>query len=165
VDTISQSRWRGTQQPSRRTSVPRTSKRRQLRDLIAARGWREIGESHWNEIVAAIPNISPTDLQELDIPVAPPWFGVRQHSLDQLQISLDALSDVYATRPDLRRFCRNQVIAAKSKAKFASRNPRVVEIKRQIKAEMAEWMLVWLNDPALFPVWARVRRDVLATSR
>ena len=144
--------------------MPRTSKRKQLRDLVTARGWSEIGESQWNAIVAAIPNISPTDLQELEIPVAPPWFGVRQHSLDQLQISLDALSDVYATRPDLRRFCRDQVIAAKSRARHASRNQRVVEIKRQIKAEMAEWMLVWLNDPALFPVWVRVRRDILTTS-
>lgn len=27
-----------------------------------------------------------------------------------------------------------------------------------MKAEMVEWMLVWLDDPAMFPAWASVRR-------
>jgi hypothetical protein len=37
----------------------------------------------------------------------------------------------------------------------------VAEQKRIVKAEMAQWMLVWLGDPALFPAWARLRMDLL----
>ena len=60
-------------------------------------------------------------------------------------------ADVYEARPDLRRYCRDQVIAAKDRARWAARSPEVEESKRRMKAEMVEWMLVWLDDPASFP--------------
>lgn len=145
------------------TSVPRINKQKRLRELIAARGWQSIGEAQWKEIPTAIPNISPADLQGLEIPVDPPWFGVRQHTLDQLAASLRELSEVYAARPDLRRFCRDQVIGARARARYASRSERVNQIKRRTKAEMAEWMLVWLGDPALFPSWILLRLEFLRT--
>jgi hypothetical protein len=132
-----------------------------LRELIAARGWRRIGEAEWSEIFTEIPDISVLVLQRLEIPVDPPWCGVRQHTLEELEASLLALSEVYAIRPDLRRFCRDRVIAARALALHVSRNPRVAEQKRIVKAEMAQWMLVWLGDPALFPAWARLRMDLL----
>jgi hypothetical protein len=28
-----------------------------------------------------------------------------------------------------------------------------------MKAEMVEWMLVWLDDPAIFPAWIQLRRQ------
>jgi hypothetical protein len=28
-----------------------------------------------------------------------------------------------------------------------------------MKAEMVEWMLVWLGDPAIFPAWIQLRRQ------
>jgi hypothetical protein len=127
---------------------------------MAARGWRRIGEAEWREILAAIPDVSPTGLQALEIPVDPPWCGVRQHSLEELEASLGEMSEVYAARPDLRRFCRDRVIEARARAQYAARNARVDEGKRRLKAEMAQWMLVWLGDPALFATWVRVRKDL-----
>ena len=141
--------------------MPRGGKSRQLRELIAARGWRRIGEAEWSEIFTEIPDISVLVLQRLEIPVDPPWCGVRQHTLEELEASLLALSEVYAIRPDLRRFCRDRIIVARARALHVSRNPRVAEQKRIVKAEMAQWMLVWLGDPALFPAWARLRMDLL----
>jgi len=144
--------------------VPRGGKNRQLRDLIAARDWRRIGEAEWSEIFTEIPDISVSALQRLEIPVDPPWCGVRQHTLEELEASLLALSEVYAIRPDLRRFCRDRVIEARARAHHASRNARTDDEKRNLKAEMAQWMLVWLGDPALFRAWARLRMDLLKTS-
>jgi hypothetical protein len=141
--------------------VPPGGKSRQLRELIAARGWRRIGEAEWSEIFTEIPDISVLVLQRLEIPVDPPWCGVRQHTLEELEASLLALSEVYAIRPDLRSFCRDRVIVARALARHASRNRRTDEEKRNLKAEMAQWMLTWLGDPALFPVWARLRMDLL----
>ena len=84
---------------------------------------------------------------------------VAQHTFAELEASLKELSAVYAGSPNLRRECRDTVIAAKDRARFASRIVKASELKRRIKAEMVEWMLVWLGDPALFEDWARLRRS------
>ena len=78
--------------------------------------------------------------------------------MDELEATLLELTQVYETRPDLRRYCRDQVIAAKDRARWASRSSGVDEPKRRMKEEMVEWMLVWLDDPAIFPGWIQLRR-------
>jgi hypothetical protein len=88
-----------------------------------------------------------------------PRVRVRQHNFGELESSLVALARVYEDREQLRRECRDLVIEAKDRARFASRNTRASELKRRIKAEMVEWMLVWLGDPALFEAWAALRRE------
>ncbi len=88
----------------------------------------------------------------------PVWAKVHQRVFADLENSLLFLGRVYAAREDLRRECRDAVIAAKDRARWASRNTRAAEAKRKIKAEMVEWMLVWLGDPALFGEWAELRR-------
>ena len=83
------------------------------------------------------------------------------HSLEELEESLREFTRVYEARPDLRRYCRDEIIAAKDRARWASRSPRVEENKRALKAEMVQWMLVWLDDPAVFPVWVQLRLNAL----
>jgi hypothetical protein len=58
----------------------------------------------------------------------------------------------FTKHPHLRRTCRGQVIVAKARARFLNR-------KNALKAEMVEWMLVWLGDPAMFSAWAALRRE------
>jgi hypothetical protein len=84
---------------------------------------------------------------------------IAQHTFAELKASLTELASVYAAQTELRRECRDAVIHAKDRARFASRNMKVSDLKRRIKAEMVEWMLVWLGDPALFDEWAHVRRN------
>ena len=50
-----------------------------------------------------------------------------------------------------------QVIAAKDRAKFAAK-------KKPEKAEMVEWMMVWLENPAVFPAWVEARKRRLAAN-
>jgi len=127
-------------------------KKQRVLDFVAARGWSLIGEPEWLELRAALPDISESTIRGTGIPIAQPWCGVRQHTIDELETSLRELSEVYAKHPHLRRTCREQVIAAKARARFLSR-------KNALKAEMVEWMLVWLGDPAMFPAWATLRRE------
>ena len=54
--------------------------------------------------------------------------------------------------------CRAMVIAAKDRARFASRGVKAELAKRELKARMVEWMLVWLDDPTVFPIWATLRQ-------
>ncbi len=134
------------------------SKRRRVLDFAAARGWTRIGDSEWTELRAALPDVSESSIQQCGLPVDPPWCGVRQHTFDELEESLRAFSAVYEARPDLRDVCRKQVIAAKDRAKFLTARNSVDSETRARKAEMTEWMLVWLGDPAVFPVWVTALR-------
>ena len=126
---------------------------------MASRGWAVVGEVQWRELRAALPDVAEAAVREAGIAIAPPWGGVRQHSLDHLEASLGEFSAVYGARADLRSYCREQVIAAKDHARLASRNQRVDAARRALKAEMVEWMLVWLDDPAMFGGWVQIRRD------
>jgi hypothetical protein len=83
---------------------------------------------------------------------------IELHTFTELQASLKAIADLYASEPEGHREYRDTVIKAKDRARFASHNPRASQLKRRIKAEMVEWMLVWLGDPALFEEWAQLRR-------
>ena len=135
--------------------MPKVTKKRRVRDFVAVCGWTAIGESEWQELRAALPNVSETTLRACGIPIDAPWCGVNAHSFDELEQCLREFTRVYGQRADLRRYCRDQVIAAKDRARWASKS----EPKRVMKAEMAEWMLVWLDDPALFPAWVGLRRQ------
>ena len=143
--------------------MARITKKQRLLDYVASRGWTRIGEAEWNNLRLALPDISERMLRisgnASGIAMDEPWRGVIQDSLDHLESSLCEMSEVYQTRPDLANRCRAVVITAKDHARLASRNQRLFnDEKRNLKAEMVEWMLVWLDDPAMFAVWAKLRR-------
>lgn len=130
----------------------RITKKQRVLQFAASRQWEKIGESEWNELRAGLPDVSAAALQQAGLPVDAPWCGIRQHTSAELEESLCEFSRVYEERPDLRRLCREQVIAAKDRAKWLSQRSADPEVRAR-KTEMVEWMLVWLGDPALFPVW------------
>lgn len=140
------------------------SGRNAAREFITARGWTRVGEVEWAELRQAFPKITPAQLLKAGIAVDQPVRGVEQHGFDELETSLIELAGIYALRPDLRRSIRQQVIAAKDRARWASRNSRVEETVRRRKAEMLEWMLIWLDDPAMFETWVRLRRYAMESA-
>ena len=141
----------------RTTSVPRVTNRRRVLDYAAERGWSRIGGLEWNELRRAMPEVPLRWLRTAGLPVDQPWRGVIQDSFENLGQSLCELGEVYTEQPRLANLCREEVILAKDHARLASRNTRVARDKRGQKVEMVEWMLVWLGDPTVFPVWAALR--------
>jgi hypothetical protein len=139
-------------------TIKKPSKKQRVLDFAAARGWTAIAESEWNLLREALPDVSPSVIRQSGIPVAAPWSGVRQHAFDELEQSLRDFSSVYESRPDLRVLCRQQVIEAKDRAKWLACSPKSSEDVRDRKTGMAEWMLLWLSDPALFPSWVSALR-------
>lgn len=125
---------------------------------MAAQAWSRIGESEWQALRQALPDVSVSVIQQAGLPIDAPWCGVRQHTFEDLEDSLREFGVVYAARPDLRRLCRQKVIAAKDRAKWLSVRETTGKETSKRKAIMAEWMLVWLGDPALFPVWVQALR-------
>src|SRR5262249_8204375 len=114
----------------------------------------------WHELLLHLAPVSESYLRDLlrdtGLSIAQPYAGVRQHTFEELEHSLRELLQVYEEanaggHRDRARYCRRQVIAAKDRAKFlADKHPE--------KAEMAQWMLVWLDDPSMFPAWVEARR-------
>ncbi|MDP9053303.1 MAG: hypothetical protein M3N93_03250 [Acidobacteriota bacterium] len=138
------------------------TKKQRVLELAAARGWVVIGEAEWRELRSALTDVSEATIRRSGLAIRVPWSGVAVHSIEELETSLRAFTDVYESRPDLRRYCRDEIIAAKDRARWASLSPRVEENKRALKAEMAQWMLVWLDDPSVFPIWAQLRKNALS---
>jgi hypothetical protein len=134
---------------------------RRVVEFIVAQGWKRLGIKEWTELRKEFPRVTVASLRKAGIEVEQPVRGVAQHTFDELAASLIELAQVYGTRPELRRTAREQVITAKDRARWASRNPRTDEEVRRRKVEMREWMLVWLDDPAMFEAWVRLRRDAM----
>ncbi len=86
---------------------------------------------------------------------------VAWKTLDELEASLRGLQQIYAQQPERRRELREIVIRTKDWARFAARNPKVSAGKRAAKEEMVQWMLVWLDNPAMFADWVTLRRRQL----
>ncbi len=111
-----------------------------------------VTEAVFLELVSAFPEVKLRALRkavrESGLPMDAVVEGVRQSSFEELERTLTALARAYEA--GARQQTRAMVLESKAHARFASRrNPD--------KEEMAEWMLVWLEDPALFETWARLR--------
>ncbi len=141
--------------------------KRRLRDYLDEVQPASITEAVWQDLLQRLAPVSESYLRELlretGLPFDQPYAGVRQHTLEELEQSLRELLAVYTAATaagdrDRARYCRRQVIAAKDRAKFLARNQRFPAEKRAEKEEMAQWMLVWLDNPEVFPAWVEARK-------
>ena len=146
------------------------STKQQLRDYLAARQPAAITESVWQELLRALAPVSESYLRDLlratGLPFDQPYAGIRQHTFDELETSLGEMLAVYrqamaAGDRQRARHARRQVIGAKDRARFLSANPRTPPDKQAQKQEMVRWLLVWLENPEVFPVWVEARKRVI----
>jgi hypothetical protein len=160
--TIFQKLWPSTTPRRLSTTVPRTTKRQQFEALLSANQWTAIHAAEWELLRQSFSESSLREwLAEAGIPVDQPYRGVQTETLEALESSLRAMTELYERVPEARKVCRTRVISAKDRTRFASKNQKVDAGKRALKAEMVEWMLVWLDDPAMFPSWATIRKRFL----
>lgn len=124
-------------------------------------------EAEWAALLERFAPISEGYLRRLlrqsGVAMAPLVEGVRQDSLEELERSLRALGEEYAAAVAAgdvarARACRRPAIEAKNHARWALRRGA----DRAVKDEMILWLLTWLENPAVFPVWVETRKRVLA---
>jgi hypothetical protein len=105
-------------------------------------------------------------LRESGAALSPEAAGVDQSDFDALAATLSQLAEAYeGGDADRRQLCRSIVITAKDHARLASRNRRMPESAREEKSEMVRWMLLWLENPPAFPLWASLRASRGAADR
>jgi hypothetical protein len=148
--------------------VPSANKsvKQQLREYLEREHPAVITEAVWAALRMSLAPVSESYLRDLlratGLPFDQPWAGIRQHTLEELEQSLRGMLEVYRQAVasgdrERARYCRRQVIAAKDRAKF------LAETKPE-KNEMAQWMLVWLENPEVFPAWVEARKKQLELS-
>ena len=150
-------------------SATTKSVKHRLRDYLAATQPPAITAAVWRHLLAHLAPVSESYLRDLlrstDLPFEQPYAGIRQHTFEELEQSLGEMLAIYtaavaANDRARARYARRQVIAAKDRARFLSRNPRTPTEKKAQKEEMVQWMLVWLENPEVFPAWVAARKRV-----
>ena len=156
-----------------RRSAPPRSRKQALREFLAAGPITAIGEEEWQAALRTLAPISESYLRDLlretGLPFAQPCAGIRQKSFADLERDLREMLAIYAEAmragdEKRARYCRRQVIAAKDRARFLGRNPKASPEKKAQKDEMAQWMLVWLENPEVFPAWVEIRKRYSSTT-
>jgi hypothetical protein len=146
------------------------SVKRLLVEFLEEKRPAAITEALWQELLQRLAPVSESYLRELlratGLEIDPPFDGVRQHTLEELEHSLRSLLAVYLKAKETKdreraSYCRRQVIGARDRAKFLAANARTTPDRRALKTEMAEWMMVWLENPEVFPAWVEIRKDRL----
>jgi len=149
------------------------SVKQQVREYLAAEQPQAITEIVWQDLLLRLAPVSDSYLRDLlratGLPFEQPYAGIRQHTFAELEQSLRELEQVYTTsleagNRERAHYCRRQVIAAKDRARFLAHNPRMAPEKRAQKEEMVQWMLVWLETPALFPAWVDARKKIISAT-
>ena len=141
------------------TPRKKRGKRAELDAWIAETKPAWIGEPEFQALLSRLAPVSESYLRKLlresGLALAPLVEGVRQTTFEELERSLLTMFGEYEHSGHERQAVfRRLVIAAKDHAKWAARNPE----KRADKEEMILWMTTWLENPAVFPAWVKLRR-------
>jgi hypothetical protein len=149
--------------------VTRQTKRALFNQYLAEVRPERLAEAEFHLLRQRLGPISESYLRELlrgcGLPLDPVVEGVRQESLEQLERTLLALAEEYnraLAAEDRQRAasCRRAVLIGRGHAGLVARRKGVPEATRAQKLEMASWMLVWLENPAIFPLWLALRKRV-----
>jgi len=142
--------------------MKRDSRKKRVAAWIALRNPIRVGAGEVEEAAKALPDVPAKELRRLlrdcGLPCEALVEGVRQSSFEELERTLLALSNAYEQEPATARML---VIEAKDHAKFAWR--RLTGEARAERERMMEWMLIWLENPPLFPAWNAARRARLSS--
>jgi hypothetical protein len=87
--------------------------------------------------------------------------------LDSLESALRSLRHVDNLKRKFRstgdkeglRLLREEVLEAKASVLKASRDKTIDAQARQVNAETAEWLTIWLQSPEIFENWIKLRRS------
>lgn len=129
--------------------------RAQIHEWLAQQGAKRVDEALAARMHAEFPEVSETTLRralrECGLPLDPLVEGVRQETPEDLERTLLALAAEYEQGDAVRRTqVRGLVLTARRHAELAAR--------RKPKDEELLWLRTWLENPLVFPAWARLRR-------
>jgi hypothetical protein len=129
-----------------------------------------IDEETWARLKRELAPVSDSYLHSLlkhgGRPLTPLVEGVNVSSLDDAERTLRALSSEYGAADIIRRkTCRSVVIGAKQKLRWSLQRAVREDTSRSAKEEILLWIATWLENPAVFPDWIVLRRQLFTEAR
>ncbi len=129
-----------------------STKRAKLAQWIDQHQPSVIGQEEFDQLARVLSPVSEGYLRKLlresGVHLSPMVEGVRQANLGVLELSLLALLEEYESGDaGHRQSVRKLVIMAKDHAKWTGKREHVL------------WLTTWLENPPLFPAWARLRKE------
>jgi hypothetical protein len=130
-----------------------STKRAKLAEWIERQQPSFIGLEEFERLKKELSPISESYLRKLlrdsKRPLAPIVEGVRQSNMGELELSLLALLAEYESGDAAHRMAvRKLVITAKDHARWRGKEENVL------------WLTTWLENPPLFPAWARLKKGM-----
>ena len=171
VGIISREASPNTWWPPPNSDVPTTGKRPKkalLSEYLQEKRLTSVTAADWRELLRRLAPISESYfrriVRDIGVPVEAPYGGVNQRTFEELEQSLVEMERVYSAARESgdqaqAQYARNTVIEAKEHARFAARSSKTSLEKKMEKEEMIQWMLVWLENPGVFPAWVKLRRQ------
>jgi len=134
------------------------TKRAKLAEWIDQRKPLLIDQTEFEQLAEDLAPVSEGYLRKLlresGVPLAPMVEGVRQSNLGVLELSLLALLAEYESGDaEHRKAVRKLVVSAKEHARWANKQEHVL------------WLATWLENPPVFPAWARLRKETASDER
>jgi hypothetical protein len=129
-----------------------------------------IDEETWARLKRELAPVSDSYLHTLlkhsGRAMAPLVEGVNVSSLDDAERTLRALCSEHGEADITRKkACRAVVIAAKQKLRWSLQRAVREDASRPAKEEILLWTATWLENPAVFPEWIVLRRQLLTEAR
>jgi hypothetical protein len=149
----------------------RQTKRARLSQYLAEARLKRVTEADWRQLRQRLAPVSDAYLRGLlrdcGLPLDPVVEGIRQDSFDELERTLLAIGEEYskaleAGDRERAASCRGAVITGREHARLAARRPGAPQEAKARKEQMASWMLIWLENPAIFPAWLALRKRAAA---
>lgn len=153
--------------PCSSTGMPRSeSKKAKLLAILDVEQRDIVDKTVWDTLKLRLAPISDGYLRRLlrdsGTGLTADVDGVRQDSFDLLARSLVALAESYdSASASERERLRALVVEAKDRARWSARRAESEPDKYSERREMLMWIMTWLENPALFPVWLRSRLRVM----
>lgn len=92
----------------------------------------------------------------LDVDVR--WRSARLFTAEELNFASPAAAVAWMERLPHDR-AREPVLSLKRELELVAASSRTTEKDRQLAAEVAQWLTVWLQNPQIFDDWFALRRN------
>lgn len=86
-------------------------------------------------------------------------FAPEELNFPTIETALAWVEKLSSVEP--RSDLRSQVLQVKTELGLVATSKRVAQREKQIAAEIAEWLTVWLQNPSIFSDWLELRRQSL----
>jgi hypothetical protein len=143
------------------------TKKSRLKAILADRRPALIDIAVFHQLQSELAPISESYLEDLlrdsGIPLDPVVEGVSLHSPEDLRRTLLALAELYEITADTR-LIRGRVIAAKTRLRALIARTSFPELRRE-REQMHLELMTWLENPGIFAMWLRLRRNASETMK